>query len=232
MEIAAGSRSLCEHALWRDYNCFVVSLDSSTHSDACKNRRNVKQHLPYPLNLFFNMSFAQIYEDGSGGPKEYTISLLGMEKLDDLPEKILKSAPEIFKHKKRIDENARLFAINLLIGLQRLQKTGIAHCDLKPEHLKWRAERNAEFKYPAGLVFIDGSCFRLRHNQYRMNASFPQVTPKVGKFVSASTVHRFYRSLEIQDGQAPMATEYLMDQQRNPFRSCFLMMYFPLGSFC
>ncbi len=28
------------------------------------------------------------------------MSLLGMEKLDDLPEKILKSASEIFKHKK------------------------------------------------------------------------------------------------------------------------------------
>jgi hypothetical protein len=128
------------------------------------------------LNLFPNISFAQIYdddtggEDDSGGTKKYTISLLGMKKLDDLPEKILKSASEIIKHKKRVDESARLFAINLLIGLQRLQEAGIAHCDLKPEHLKWRAERNAEFQYPAGLVFIDGSCCRLRHNQYRLNA--------------------------------------------------------------
>ncbi len=185
MEIAAGSRSFCEQALWRDYNCFVANVDSSTQSDACKNRRNVKQHLPRPLNLFSNMAFAQISENGSDGKTEYTISLLGMEKLDDLPQKILKSASEIFKHKKRVDESARLFAINLLIGLQRLQEAGIAHCDLKPEHLKWRAERNAEFQYPAGLVFIDGSCCRLRHNQSAVNVSFQQVNRANGKFVSA-----------------------------------------------
>ncbi len=87
MKIDTGSRSFCEHALWRDYNYFAVSLYSSTQSDACKNRRNVKQHLPRPLNIFFNMSFAQIYEDDSGGTKEYTISLLGMEKLGNFPER-------------------------------------------------------------------------------------------------------------------------------------------------
>ena len=185
MEIIQGSPSFTVQPLWRDYQFFTLAAqagpDSTHQSDAyTKNRRALKKHVPREMILFKNMAFAQIYEDQGN----YTISLLGMEKLGSGPEEILQRASKIFQDERRVDDSARLLAMDVFSVLHRLKAAGVAHCDLKPEHLKHRQDQNGPV-----LVVIDGSLCRHKHIGYRTGKSNSEIAPahrSAGKFVTAS----------------------------------------------
>ena len=191
MEIAEGSPSVLVQPLWRDYCLCSIGPDSSSqsdagNSDAGKKRRSAKKHVPRLVTLFDNKYFAQIYEkEYEEDAPEYTISLLGMEKLDAGPKHILEEAAKVYEVEHRVPDSARLLALNMLYCLEKLKEAGIAHCDLKIDHFMHRQERNGTNPTKV-LVVIDGGLSRIAPNNYAARVPCKGAARLDGRFVTAS----------------------------------------------
>ena len=208
MEIVNGSPSFIAQPLWRDYKYLTLSTghDLTSQGDVYqKHRRALKPHVPRESPLFKGTVFAQIYENVQSKncrKMDYTISLLGMEKLDSVPQEILDHASKTYKDECRVVESARLLAMDIVHVLQKFKAAGVAHCDLKPEHFKYRQEQGGPV-----LVVIDGSCVRNKHLRYCLHGASQQITRSSGKFVSASlAVPRNVQALPIIGDPARQGT--------------------------
>jgi serine/threonine protein kinase len=128
------------------------------------NNPSLRPHVPELVQLTDTHPFIQLFQ----GP--VIMSLLGMEELRHGIEEILTDSKKEWSQYKFSPDSLRILGIESFHALGVLHEHGLAHCDIKTEHLKLRYSQGGTYS----IVFIDGGFSKNNTYKYQERVAASQ----------------------------------------------------------